>query len=258
MTPSDTKLPKAANKVAAASRRCSEPEITFTPQSRPISATITTASYFDPEASIEFLRGDLPHWRQEGVTYFVTFRLADSLPQEKLSLWQKERTQWLDTHPGPHNLADRADYYARFPQRLQQWLDAGTGSCILAHPEARLIVENAIRFFHGQRYHLDESVVAPNHVHLILAPMPGFDLSSILHSWKSYTSHELPKLPQVAKAMRVNKVEKVAAASRRCSLTLWQKESFDHIVRSEASLKKFRKYIQDHNAPANGAAASRR
>jgi hypothetical protein len=25
----------------------------------------------------------LPHWRQEGATYFVTFRLGDSLPQSK-------------------------------------------------------------------------------------------------------------------------------------------------------------------------------
>ena len=26
----------------------------------------------------------LPHWRQDGATYFVTFRLHDSLPQAKL------------------------------------------------------------------------------------------------------------------------------------------------------------------------------
>jgi putative transposase len=26
----------------------------------------------------------LPHWRQDGATYYVTFRLADSLPQSKL------------------------------------------------------------------------------------------------------------------------------------------------------------------------------
>jgi hypothetical protein len=31
--------------------------------------------YFDPNEPIENAAGNLPHWRQEGVTYFVTFRL---------------------------------------------------------------------------------------------------------------------------------------------------------------------------------------
>ena len=44
-------------------------------------------SFFNPEASLIIHRGKLPHWRQEGAIYFVTFHLADSLPQTKL--------QWL-------------------------------------------------------------------------------------------------------------------------------------------------------------------
>ncbi|MDZ4344994.1 MAG: DEAD/DEAH box helicase family protein, partial [Candidatus Binatia bacterium] len=93
-----------------------------------------TLNYFDPKEPVAFLSGDLPHWRQDGATYFVTFRLADSLPQEKLAEWRKERDQWLGQHPEPHNEAARKEYYERFPQRLQQWLDAGTGSCVLELP----------------------------------------------------------------------------------------------------------------------------
>ena len=33
---------------------------------------------------VTFYYRHLPHWRQDGATYFVTFRLADSLPQMKL------------------------------------------------------------------------------------------------------------------------------------------------------------------------------
>src|SRR5262249_20681627 len=33
----------------------------------------------------------LPHWQQEGATYFVTFRLADSLPREVFQRWRQER-----------------------------------------------------------------------------------------------------------------------------------------------------------------------
>jgi hypothetical protein len=41
-------------------------------------------AFFNPDATIVIRHGKLPHWRQEGVIYFVTFRLADSLPQAKL------------------------------------------------------------------------------------------------------------------------------------------------------------------------------
>ena len=47
--------------------------------------------YFRPTEEAANLVGNLPHWRQDGVTYFVTFRLADSLPQAKLDEWVRER-----------------------------------------------------------------------------------------------------------------------------------------------------------------------
>jgi hypothetical protein len=37
-----------------------------------------------PDQPITVYQRHLPHWRQDGATYFVTFRLADSLPQSKL------------------------------------------------------------------------------------------------------------------------------------------------------------------------------
>ena len=295
----------AASKVAAASRRCSQgqdsAESLKKDQSRDGSATLSTCTashigYFDPDAPIAFLSGDLPHWRQDGVTYFVTFRLADSLPQEKLRRWQQERAQWLATHPEPHDRATRLDYFQRFPQRMQDWLDAGDGCCILRLKDPKTTVEDALRHFTGQRYDLDEFVVAPNHVHALVTPLGHTGLSSILHSWKSFTAHEiakmrLPEVEQLRKVARVtaNKValSKVAAASRRCSdgrdnatalnknqrrdssipltepnqsrdgsatfssakptgFTIWQKESFDHLVRSPESLQRFRRYIQAH------------
>src|SRR5260221_8212337 len=39
--------------------------------------------------------------QQEGVTYFVTFRLSDALPQSVLREWQREREEWLRRHPTP-------------------------------------------------------------------------------------------------------------------------------------------------------------
>jgi hypothetical protein len=175
-----------------------------------------TIGYFDAEARVSHLSGNLPHWRQKGVTYFVTFRLADSLPQERLAEWCAEREAWMHAHPEPHDEATRRDYYERFPHRFQEWLDAGAGSCVLAVPEVKRLIEGVLHHFHGKRYDLDAFVVAPNHVHVIVTPRPSHDLSQVLHSWKSFTAHE---------------IQKVEAASRRLQeLQVWQKESFDPLL----------------------------
>ena len=179
------------DKVEEASRLLAGEDSGGTPL--PLSAPV---NYFDPEAPIAFLSGDLPHWRQEGTTYFVTFRLADSLPQEKLQRWRAERDQWMQMHPEPHDEAARREYYELFPQRLQQWLDAGSGSCVLAIPEVKKLVEESLRHFDGERYRLHEFVVAPNHVHVLVSPSGEHTLSEILHSWKSFTAHKILKVAE--------------------------------------------------------------
>ena len=43
-----------------------------------------------PQAPVGIYARHLPHWRQEDCTYFVTFSLGDSIPQEKLRQWEQE------------------------------------------------------------------------------------------------------------------------------------------------------------------------
>lgn len=183
--------------------------------------------YFDPDEPIENLSGNLPHWRQSGVTYFVTFRLADSLPEEKLRSWALERDAWIKAHPEPHTAELRREFYELFPARLQRWLDQGHGSCVLAIPGIKRIVENALHYFEGLRYRLDEFVVMPNHVHVLVTPAKEQTLSRILHSWKSFTASKINSRLQT-------------------SGTLWRKESFDHIVRSPEGLVLIREYIRNN------------
>ena len=211
-------------------------------QRRDAGAALARINYFDPEAPVAFLCGNLPHWRQAGTTYFVTFRLADSLPQKKLRQWQAERERWLATHPEPHDERTRRDYYELFPQRMQQWLDAGSGSCVLGLPQVRQLVEGALRHFEGQRYRLYDFVVAPNHVHALVAPSGENTLSEILHSWKSFTAHEILKVPAASRRL----YERPQSQGGSAALKVWQNESFDHIVRSPASMEKFRAYIHGH------------
>ena len=51
------------------------------------------SSFFDPSARLDVQRRKLPHWSQETVIYFVTFRLADSLPVQKLEAFKEEKAR---------------------------------------------------------------------------------------------------------------------------------------------------------------------
>jgi REP element-mobilizing transposase RayT len=183
--------------------------------------------YFDPKEPIENAGGNLPHWRQDGVTYFVTFRLADALPGETLALWHRERADWHLRHAPPHTLAQRKDYHERFVVRFQKWLDAGHGDCVMRAPVVRQTVAAALTHFAGIRYALREWVIMPNHVHAVLTPFDGCALSRILQSWKSFTAKDVNQ--------RLGR-----------SGQLWQKESFDHIVRSPEQLQRIERYIHEN------------
>src|SRR6266436_6448385 len=182
---------------------------------------------FDEFADIDITRRHLPHWRQENTTYFVTFRLADSIPAAKLSDLEATREAWLKHNPEPWSDAQCKEYYERFSAKLEEWLDAGSGSCVLKNERVSKIVADALNHFEGERYKLGAWVVMPNHVHVTVTPLEGYTLSEILHSWKSYTAHELNKL--------------LGPAGQ-----LWQRESYDHIVRNERALFKIEDYIE-HN-----------
>jgi hypothetical protein len=43
---------------------------------------MTDLRFFNPYAEIRHTENRLPHWQQEGAVYFVTFRLADSIPSK--------------------------------------------------------------------------------------------------------------------------------------------------------------------------------
>ena len=89
---------------------------------------------FDPEAELEIRARNLPHWRQQGATYFVTFRLADSLPQAKLGSLRAERMQWLREHPLPVSPAELRRFQALFSAKIERYLAAGYGACWLKRP----------------------------------------------------------------------------------------------------------------------------
>jgi REP element-mobilizing transposase RayT len=188
---------------------------------------VTVTDFFDPFAKVNVQRRKLPHWNQGEVIYFVTFRLADSLPIKKLEALKEEKTQWLVSNPPPRDERQVKEYHRLFSRRIHEWLDAGHGSCILARPDIYRMVEGALNFFNGQRYALGEHVVMPNHVHALVQPLGNHEINRIFHSWKSYSAKEINKM----------------LGSHG---SVWHRESFDRIVRSPAQLSRIEEYIRDN------------
>ncbi len=180
---------------------------------------------FDERAAVRIYSNSvLPHWRQDGCTYFVTFRLADSVSQPVLNEWKYERDAWLrvrgidpaisDWKPaiGRLSLRERRIFERLFVGKLFGYLDRGHGDCVLRVPEICELLSRALLYFDSHRCDTGDFVVMPNHVHILLTPYPEFELEDLLHSIKSYTSNQFNR--------KLNRTG-----------THWMEESYDHVVR---------------------------
>ena len=200
---------------------------------------------FNPRAPVRIYRRHLPHWRQEGATYFVTFRLADSVPRTVLERWQEERQSWLFNRGLTDDLPEN-DWIARYraipeserraferaeARKLFMELDACHGTCHLRRPEVADIMAESLRFHDGQRLRCGDFVVMPNHVHWLVQPLPKYELEDILQSVKRFSATQINRL--------------IAQSG-----SLWQKENYDHLVRDQVELIKIRKYIAENPAKA--------
>lgn len=147
----------------------------------------------DPLVAGLHFRGKLPHLKRAGAVYFVTFRLADSLPAAEIARPKHERKVILEqarAAKSPLPWHEEQQLLAWYCDKVEALLDAGHGACWLSKPEIAGLVAGALKHFDGQRHELRAWVVMPNHVHAIVWPMPGHTLSEILHSWKSFTSSQ--------------------------------------------------------------------
>lgn len=181
--------------------------------------------YFNPFAETRQTENRLPHWEQHGACYFLTFHLADSVPEHLLDQWETERQIRLEHNPPPHSPEKEMEFHRRFSAALEHWLDAGHGSCLLRDPANAGIVAEALRHFDGERCMQIAWVVMPNHAHSLFVPHASWSLSELLHSWKSYTGSAINK-----------RMAREGA--------LWQKDYFDRIIRDGQHLENVVRYIR--------------
>lgn len=181
-------------------------------------------------------RGYLPHLRAQGRRYFLTFRLAGTLPQSVLRQYQQERETLLaSVRAKPDQelpVEDPQRLFALDSEKIEEYLDAGRGECWLGDQRIAEKVAEALRFFHGQRYDLGPWVVMPNHVHVLVRPMGTYLLDQIVKSWKGFTARAANQILE------------------RTGEAFWAREYYDHVVRDDAERVRLGDYIHDNPVKA--------
>src|SRR6476620_10676551 len=102
---------------------------------------------FDEQRPMRMYVRNMPHWRQEGVTYFTTFRLADSLPESRLRELAGLSAEWERRNPHPRTDSQWKELARTTIEHVEHWLDTGSGSCLLRESFAAEIVETKLRHF---------------------------------------------------------------------------------------------------------------
>ena len=171
-------------------------------------------------------RGRLPHWEKDAGLYFITFHLADSLPQQVLEkIAERHRILIEARRVGAHLLPSQEVLAAEFSSaKLEDYFDRATGACFLRDPRIGELMADALRFWDGKRYRLVAWCVMPNHVHVVCRLLPGQELCKVLQGWKSFT------------ARKANVILGRNGA-------FWQREYYDRLIRSGDELERAVRYV---------------
>ncbi|MFZ2448967.1 MAG: transposase [Methylovulum miyakonense] len=186
-----------------------------------------------------YSRGYLPHFDAPGTLQFITFRLADSLPQTVLKQLERELEQL------PISTRERERR-----KQIEQWLDAGLGCCALRHPRMAEIMQQTLQKFDGERYRLIAWCIMPNHVHVLIEPTVS--LPKILQSWKSFTgswaiSHNAELGLGVPGKVNADLETGIPSAAGKAKNQFWMREYWDRYIRDEGHFHSAINYI--HNNP---------
>jgi REP element-mobilizing transposase RayT len=195
---------------------------------------VAPAVFLPLESSLRIRSRRLPHWEVEEAVYFVTFRLADSLPKKALQEIDSERKDILATASQMGrslSATERKRMRQLQVRRLERTLDTGAGKCFLRNTAIAQLVVNALQEFDGSRYRLFAWSVMPNHVHVLFQTIGMIPLAGILHSWKSYSA-------------------KAANQILGRSGEFWQREYYDHLIRNEAEFDRTMQYVMENPSKA--------
>jgi len=159
--------------------------------------------------------GLMPHWRATGAIYEVAFHLDGALPKSRQAEIEELRAEIKEGRLRAINLSQRRlEMIARSEQEAtrRKWM-ADPGPGLLADPRCAGVVEAVMIRGHRWKFDLLAWSVMPNHVHAVIHPYDGVDVSDIVKAWKGASNRS---------------IRGIVGGSG----PIWQREYFDRIMRT--------------------------
>ncbi|MDA0346270.1 MAG: transposase [Verrucomicrobia bacterium] len=186
-------------------------------------------------------RGYLPHFQSKDHVQHVTVHLADSLPTSAIQRIE----ELIKEMPEPEQPVERR-------KQLQDWMDAGHGSCVLEIDALAKQMEETLLHFDGLRYRTLAWVIMPNHFHILFQPTGDWLLSKIVASWKKFSARAIRDWLKANQEICDPRYTRLL----NCK-SIWQPEYFDRYIRNSEHLKKTEDYIHQNPVKAGLVAKPR-
>ena len=212
----------------------------------------------------QYYERNRPHIHPPDSTFFITFRLAGSIPKAVVQQYQAKKI-WLDNElkrltrrndSEPSEVSEtqresllqfRRNWFKKFEDILDL---AKTGPLWLGEDKVRQIVAEKLQADDGGKYRLDAFCIMSNHVHVVFKPnFSAAGLSEIKTSNRSKFVSQSETIPQIMHSLK-------GSTARRANLLLnktgsfWETESYDHYIRDDAEFYRIIKYTLNNPVKA--------
>lgn len=189
---------------------------------------------------MSFYRRNLPHWQPAGADYFVTFRLAGSLPKEVIADLKREKEPlYMKFKHESTSSAQRAELRVNTQKKLfkkyESFLDKGdVGPTWLKRPKIAGIVRDSIHHRDKKDYELYAYCIMSNHVHIVFK-----HISEIISQEQSENFFPVTEILESLKKFTARKCNSIL---NRTGNSFWQAESYDHVIRDSDELENVIRY----------------
>lgn len=195
-------------------------------------------------------RRNLPHIMPKDAIFFITLRLAGSLPAAVVERLRKEKEAEINSLkkrlPAKDFEKEKYKLEKRYFGKFDDLLDgASSGPLWLKEPRIAQIVATKIHDLNDKRYILIAYCIMANHVHLLFDTAGFSEVSptNIAGTTKAYPLTDIMRLLK-------------GSTARLCNLALgrggafWHHESYDHFVRDDHELYRIIEYILNNPVKA--------
>jgi len=186
---------------------------------------------------VDMHRGTLPHIQEEGQIFSLTWRLAFTLPKVIQDILHEMHELDMLKHDNSIPAEANQRRYAILANQYDDYLGKlKTPELDLSQVPVAEIICQAFKFYHLKLYLLHAYCLMPNHLHLLIQPLPD-------------NNHEFPKNSDIVRKIKSWTAHQINVILNREG-TIWQHEYFDRYIRNQSDYARTVQYILDNPVKA--------